>query len=191
MKKKALAKRTTTPKPKEATKPVKKVTLEINTNRIEESISQAVEQIQYWYNQGLIRKIRLKYKGKAILPDIPLSYFLLAQAATFFLAGIVRAIAISIGTKVFFEVEMINDADERFKRAKELYLDGELEDATRLFLEVLELDPKHAEACLYLGIISKIRRNPDAAADFFKRALKLDPSGRTGVEATKKLKKME
>lgn len=190
MKKKAVARRKEPPKLKPPAKPIKKVTLEINTNRIEESISQAVDQIQYWYQQGLIRKIRLKYKGKAILPDIPLSYFLLAQAATFFLAGIVRAIAISIGTKVFFEVEMVNDADERFKRAKELYLEGELDDAVTLFQEVLELDSKHAEACLYLGIIHKIRKDPDSAAKYFQRAHKLDPSGRTGVEATKKLKKL-
>ena len=34
----------------------------------------------------MIHKIRLKYKGRAILPDIPLSYFLLVQAAVLMLA---------------------------------------------------------------------------------------------------------
>lgn len=170
--------------------PIKKVTLEINTNRIEESISQAVEKIQYWYRQGMIHKIRLKYKGKAILPDIPLSYFLLVQAATFFLTGIVRALAISIGTKVFFEIEMINDAEERFTRGRNLYLEGDLEEAATLFQEVLDLDPQYAEAYLYLGIINKIKKDNESATRFFEKARKLDPTGKAGIEAAKNLKKL-
>ena len=141
-KKKAAPKKKPTKSVQVAPKPVRKVMLEINTNRVEESISQAVDKIQYWYRQGMIRKIRLKYKGKPILPDIPISYFLLAQAATFFLTGIVRALAISFGTKIFFEVEMINDAEERLKRGRQLYLAGEIEEAKRLFEEALELDPR-------------------------------------------------
>lgn len=176
--------------PQKLPQPIKKVTLEINTNKIEESISQAVEKIQYWYRQGMIHKIRLKYKGKAILPDIPLSYFLLVQAATFFLTGIVRALAISIGTKVFFEVEMINDAEERFKRGRNLYLEGDLDEAAILFQEVLDLDPQYAEAYLYLGIISKIRKDQESATKYFQKAFKLDPTGRAGIEATKNLKKL-
>jgi len=190
MKKKAVARKKLPAKPESVRKPVKKVTLEINTNRIEESIHQAVEKIQYWYRQGMIRKIRLKYKGKAILPDIPLSYFLLVQVATFFLTGIVRALAISIGAKVFFEIELINDAEERLKRARDLYLEGELDEAAKLFQEVLDLDSRFAEAYLYLGIIHKIRKDPDAASKFFQQAHKLDPSGRTGAEAAKNLKKL-
>jgi tetratricopeptide (TPR) repeat protein len=173
-----------------AKKPVRKVMLEINTNRVEESISQAVDKIQYWYRQGMIRKIRLKYKGKPILPDIPISYFLLAQAATFFLTGIVRAIAISFGTKIFFEVEMINDAEERLKRGRQLYLAGEIDEAKRLFEEALELDPRYAEAYLHLGIIAKIRNDPAAAAHHFLKAQRLDPSGSTGIEAAKNRKKI-
>jgi tetratricopeptide (TPR) repeat protein len=177
-------------KKKEEPKPVKKVTLEINTNRIEESIKQTVERVQYWYKQGIINKVRLKYKGKAILPDIPLSYFMLVQVATFFLTGVVRALAINIGTKVFFEVEMINDAEEMLKKARDLYLDGDLDEATRLLQEVIDLDDRYAEAFLYLGIISKIRGDQTAAARYFQQAKKLDPHGKPGTEAAKNLKKM-
>jgi tetratricopeptide (TPR) repeat protein len=177
-------------KKKEEPKPVKRVTLEINTNRIEESIKQTVERVQYWYKQGIINKVRLKYKGKAILPDIPLSYFMLVQVATFFLTGVVRALAINIGTKVFFEVEMINDAEEMLKKARDLYLDGELDEAMRLLQEVIDLDDRYAEAFLYLGIISKIRGDQVAAARYFQQAKKLDPHGKPGREAAKNLKKM-
>jgi len=177
-------------KKKEEPKPVKKVTLEINTNRIEESIKQTVERVQYWYKQGIINKVRLKYKGKAILPDIPLSYFMLVQVATFFLTGVVRALAINIGTKVFFEVEMINDAEEMLKKARDLYLDGDLDEAMRLLQEVIALDDRYAEAFLYLGIISKIKGDQAAAAKYFLQAKKLDPQGKPGTEAAKNLKKM-
>jgi tetratricopeptide (TPR) repeat protein len=171
-------------------KPVKKVTLEINTNRAEESIRQAVERVQYWYKQGIINKVRLKYKGKAILPDIPLSYFMLVQVATFFLTGVVRALAINLGAKVFFEVEMVNDAEEMLKKARDLYLDGELDEALRLLQEVIELDGRYSEAFLYMGIISKIKGDRAAASKYFLQAQKLDPHGKAGTEAAKNLKKM-
>lgn len=171
-------------------KPVRKVTLEINTNKIDESIKQAVERVQYWYKQGIINKVRLKYKGKAILPDIPLSYFMLVQVATFFLTGVVRALAINLGAKVFFEVEMINDAEELLKKARDLYLDGELDEAVRLLEEVIRLDDRYSEAFLYLGIINKIRGDRSAASKHFLHAQKLDPHGKAGREAAKNLKKM-
>lgn len=170
-------------------KPLRKVTLEINTNRIDESIAQVVEKVQYWYNQGMIRKVRLKHRGKAILPDIPISYFMLVQVATFFLTGVVRALAINLGARIFFEVEMINDAEELFKRGRDLYLDGELDEAIRVFEEVLRLDKNHAESYLYLGIIYKIRKDA-AASRHFHLAQKLDPHGKIGQEAARNLKKM-
>jgi tetratricopeptide (TPR) repeat protein len=170
-------------------KPLRKVTLEINTNRIEESIGQAIEKVQYWYQQGMIHKVRLKYRGKAVLPDIPLSYFMLVQMATFFLSGVVRALAINLGAKIFFEVEMVNDAEELFKRGRDLYLDGELDEAIEVLERVLKLDKNYAEAYLYLGIIHKIRKDP-AASRFFVDAQKLDPGGKVGAEAARNLKKM-
>src|SRR5262245_16041451 len=177
-------------KKKEEPKPIKRVTLEINTNRIEESIRQTVERVQYWYKQGIINKVRTKYKSKSILPDIQLSYFMLVHVATFFLTGFVRALAINLSTKVFFEVEMINDAEEMLKKARDLYLDGELDEAMRLLQEVIDLDDRYAEAFLYLGIISKIRNDQEAAAKYFLQAKKLDPDGKPGVEAAKNLKKV-
>jgi tetratricopeptide (TPR) repeat protein len=171
-------------------KPVQKVKLEINTDRLEESVRMAVEKVQYWYRQGMIRKIRLKYKGKAVLPDIPLSYFMLVQVATFFLTGVVRALAISLGARVFFEVEMVNDAEELFRKARDLYLDGDLDEAVQLLQDAITLDKNFAEAYLYLGIIHKIRKEPAMAARFFQQAQKLDPAGRAGVEAGKNLKKL-
>lgn len=169
---------------------IRKVKLEINSDRIEESIRQAVERMQYWYRQGMIHKVRLKYRGKAVLPDIPLSYFMLVQVATFFLTGVVRALALNIGTRVFFEVEMINDAEELFKRAKDLYLDGDLDEAFKLLEQVLTLDPDFAEAYLYMGIISRIRREYEPAARFFAKAEKLDRAGKIAKEAAKNLRKL-
>jgi tetratricopeptide (TPR) repeat protein len=169
---------------------IKRVKLEINTDRVEESIRQAVERLQYWYRQGMIHKVRLKYRGKAILPDIPLSYFMLVQVATFFLTGVVRALALNIGTRVFFEVEMINDAEEVFKRAKDVYLDGDLDEALTLLQEALTLDKDFAEAHLYLGIIHKIRKEYQEAARCFQQAQKLDRNGKIAREAARSLKKM-
>jgi tetratricopeptide (TPR) repeat protein len=176
--------------PTEVLKPYKKIRLEVNTEKLEESVGQVVERLQYWYKQGMIRKVRLKYRGKAVLPDIPLSYFMVVQVATFFLSGIVRALAINLGARIFFEVEMVNDAEELVKRARELYLNGELEEAAQLLEDALDLDKDYAEAYLYLGIIHKIKRDESAASRFFLQAQKLDPAGKAGMEASKNLKKL-
>lgn len=170
--------------------PVKKIRFEIKTDRIEEGVRQVVKRIQYWYRQGIIRKVRLKYRGKALLPDIPLSYFMLVQAASFFLAGIVRALAINVGARIFFEVEIVNDAEQQLKRAKELYLDGELDEAIQTLEEVILLDEDCAEAYLYLGIIHKVKKDYESASRYFLRAQKLEPAGKSGVEAVKNLKKL-
>ncbi|HJZ13823.1 MAG TPA: hypothetical protein VJ521_16835 [Acidobacteriota bacterium] len=188
-KKKTLPVRKKAGTPETQPKAIRKVTLEINTNQIEESIKQVVEKVQYWYNQGMIHKVRLKYKGKAILPDIPLSYFMLVQVATFFLTGVVRALALNLGTRVFFEVEMINDAEEMLKRGRDLYLDGELDEAFSMFEEVIKMDKNYAEAFLYLGIIQRIRKDPSATR-YFQHAQQLDPSGKVGQEAARNLKKI-
>ena len=187
-KKTVLAKRQETPVRPVA--PVKKVRFEIKADRIEENVRQVVKRIQYWYRQGIIRKVRLKYKGKALLPDIPLSYFMLVQAASFFLAGIVRALAINVGARIFFEVEIVNDAEQQLKRAKELYLDGELDEAIQTLEEVILLDEDCAEAYLYLGIIHKVKKDYESASRYFLRAQKLEPAGKSGVEAVKNLKKL-
>jgi tetratricopeptide (TPR) repeat protein len=170
--------------------PVKKLRFEIKADRIEDSVRQMVKRIQYWYRQGIIRKVRLKYRGKAILPDIPLSYFMLVQAASFFLAGIVRALAINVGARIFFEVEIVNDAEQQLKHAKELYLDGELDEAIETLEEVILLDEDCAEAYLYLGIIHKVKKDYETASRYFMRAQKLEPAGKSGVEAGKNLKKL-
>jgi tetratricopeptide (TPR) repeat protein len=170
--------------------PVKRLRFEINSDRIEDSVRQVVKRVQYWYRQGIIRKVRLKYKGKAILPDIPLSYFMLVQAASFFLAGIVRALAINVGARVFFEVEIVNDAEILLKHAKELYLNGELDEAIEPLEEVILLDEDCAEAYLYLGIIHKVKKDYETASRFFLKAQKLEPAGKSGVEAGKNLKKL-
>lgn len=179
-----------TPRPAPPPPPIKKIKLEINTDKLEESIRQVVEKVQYWYSQGMIHKIRLKYRGKAILPDIPLSYFMLVQVATFFLTGVVRALAMGLGTRIFFEIEMINDAEDMFKRARDLYLDGDMDEAIEMLNGVLKLDKNYAEAHLYLGIIHRIRGHQSEAKRFFQQALKLNPTGKIGAEAAKNLQKM-
>ena len=112
------------------------------------------------------------------------------QVATFFLTGVVRALALNLGTRVFFEVEMVNDAEKLFNKARDLYLDGDLDEAIQLLLDVISLDKNYAEAYLYLGIIHKIRKESAQATRYFLQAQKLDPAGRSGSEATKNLKKL-
>src|SRR5438128_1863756 len=75
-----------------------------------------------WANKGRYTKVRFKFRGKQLLPDIPLAAFMAAQGLTFYWGGILRALVFNLAGKAVFDVEMINDSEKRLARGKEYLL---------------------------------------------------------------------
>ena len=78
----------------------------------QEAFENIKDQVQYWVARGRYSKVRIKRNGKQLGPDIPVAALLAFEAATFFGAGILRGALMHVVGKVFFEVELINEAEE-------------------------------------------------------------------------------
>lgn len=66
------------------------------------------------------------------------------------------------------------DVNGMVERATLLHRSGKLEDARRLYLEITRSTPDFAEAWHRLGLIAQAAGRLDEAADFMKKALRLD-----------------
>src|SRR2546423_244389 len=73
--------------------------LGIDPKRIDQTIQQLRKQIGHWTRRGFADKVRITYKGKAIAPDIPVAYFLAAEALTFWFTGFLSALLVNVGAK--------------------------------------------------------------------------------------------
>jgi tetratricopeptide (TPR) repeat protein len=69
-----------------------------------------------------------------------------------------------------------NDFQAMYEKARSLYDEGNYDQAERLYLQVLKNSPKgYADVFNKLGLIQHRRGNLDKAADFFEKALSLNP----------------
>lgn len=66
------------------------------------------------------------------------------------------------------------DVNGTMERASQLHRSGKLEDARRLYLEVAHNAPEFAEAWHRLGLIEQAEGRLDEAADFMRKAIRLD-----------------
>lgn len=99
-------------------------------------------QVKRLVNRGRYRKLRISRKGKQLCPDIPLAAVAAVEAASMYGAGIARILAVNVGAKFLFDVEVVNDADGYYKRGKAAVLDGDLERAAEA-LEKTDPNRRH------------------------------------------------
>lgn len=71
------------------------------------------------------------------------------------------------------------DVDEAMKAAEASRAKGNLDDAKRGYLHVLELDPKNYDATVYVGDVYFSERAFNSAGEWFDKAIKLDPDKET------------
>ena len=145
---------------------------------------------QYWVERGRYNKVRIKRGGKPVLPDIPVGALVAFEAATFFWTGLLRAAIVNVVGRVFFEVELINEADEHYKKGVEHFLAGELAEAEQHLEKALRVDERHPKAHLQMGVLRKVQGKRDVAKEHFERVVALAPKTDPAREAQVHLKKM-
>jgi len=64
---------------------------------------------------------------------------------------------------------------ELYERGRQLYEEGRYSEAEMMLKEVVKLKPDYADVLNKLGVMSSIKGEPEAAVDYFRRALKLNP----------------
>jgi tetratricopeptide (TPR) repeat protein len=144
--------------------------IDIDPERIDESVKSLQEKLKRMVDQGRYTKVRLKYKGKALMPDIPFGVFIATEAVSFWYAGLFRALVMNLGVKTFIEVELIHQADEKVKEGIELYMNGDIEAAEEKYREALKMKPGDVSALYNLGILLRVTGRRDESMTCLQQA---------------------
>ena len=147
-----------------------KIQVELDPERIEKSIGSLQEKVRRLTNDGLYTKVRIKFRDRVIVPEVPLGVFLAAEAATFWYAGIIRALAVNLGMRTFIEVEFIHQSTEKVAEGRKAYEDGEVDQAEKLYREALDMRPDDPVACYHLGVLLRVTGRRSEALRCFEIA---------------------
>ncbi len=164
--------------------------LEIDPKQIEATLAKLKDQITLWTNKGRYTKVRFKFRGKQLLPDLPFAAVMAAEGLTFYWGGILRALLVNLAGRTVFDVELVNDSEKRIQRGKEELLQGELDKALACFKDALAMDRENPNVHLNLGVALKLKGDLAGARDALSRARGLDPEGAVGAEAERILSGM-
>ncbi len=153
---------------------------------MEEGLKKLQGEVVHWANKGRYTKVRFKFRGKQLLPDLPIAarggrrgpLLLLGRHSP-------GARSPTWWARACFQVEFVNDADKRVQAGKEALLSGDVDQALALFREALEMDRDNASAHLNVGVALKLKGDREGALAAFEKAREKDPEGAIGAEAEK------
>ncbi|MCY1017219.1 tetratricopeptide repeat protein [Pyxidicoccus sp. MSG2] len=156
---------------------------EIDPKRMEEGLRKLQGEMVHWANKGRYTRVRFKFRGKQLLPDLPLAAVVAAEGLTFYWGGILRMLIANVVGGSVFQVELVNDAEKRVQAGKEALLSGDVDQALTLFREAVSMDRDLASAHLNVGVALKLKGDREGALAAFEKAREKDPEGAIGIEA--------
>ena len=165
--------------------------LEIDPTKVDEAFRALSTRVRDLVDQGRYTKVRIKYRGKALLPDVPLGVFVATEAATLWYAGILRALLVNLGARAIIEVEFIHDAVGRVAEGIELYMAGEIEAAEEKYREALRMKKDDGSALYNLGVLLRVTGRRDEALGCFEKvaAMTGHPDAERATDALTRLKR--
>ncbi|MBL8917882.1 MAG: tetratricopeptide repeat protein [Myxococcaceae bacterium] len=160
---------------------------EIDPKKVEDSLKKVREQLVQFAKKGRYTKVRFKFRGKQLLPDLPLAAVVAVEGATFYWTGLLRLLVFNLAGRAVIDVELVNDSEKRITAGKEALLSGDLDEALKAFREALDMDPENPVVHLNLGVAYKLKGQKDVARLALTKAKALDAQGPTGAEADRLL----
>jgi tetratricopeptide (TPR) repeat protein len=160
---------------------------EIDPKKVEESLKKFRDQLVQLTKKGRYTKVRFKFRGKQLLPDLPLAAVVAVEGATFYWTGLLRLLVFNLAGRAVIDVELVNDSEKRITAGKEALLSGDLDEALKAFREALDMDPENPVVHLNLGVAYKLKGQKDVARLALTKAKALDPHGPTVSEADRLL----
>ena len=185
--KKKPATKTSEPKSAASATGTRTLPFEVDPKKIEESLNGLKDQVVKLAKKGRYTKVRFKFRGKQLLPDLPLAAVAAFEGVTFYWAGLLRLLVFNLAGRTVLEVELVNDSEKKIQKGKEALLSGELDAALAAFKEALDMDPDNPHAHLNIGVAHKLKGDREAAMQSLEKARSLDPKGPTGAEADRLL----
>ncbi len=137
---------------------------------MDDSLRLLGEKIRGLYDQGRYTKVRLKYKGKQIGPDIPMGLVLAGELATAIWAGPLRVVVVNLGIKAIIDIELVHEASNKVREGLDYYGDGEVELAEQKYREALKMKPGDTGALYNLGVVLRVTGRKDEAKESFLSA---------------------
>ena len=145
---------------------------ELDPDRIEENLRDLGEKVRRLVQNHRYSRVRLSWKGKPLLPDIPVALFLAGEVASFWWAGPLRVLLVNLGVGSIITVELVNESDEKVAEGKELFMDGDVEGAEATYREALRMKPGNPAGLYNLAVLLRITGRMDEA-----RTLLVEASG--------------
>ena len=161
---------------------------EIDPKKIEDSLNKLKSQVVSLAKKGRYTKVRFKFRGKQLLPDVPLAAVVAVEGATFYWAGVLRAVVFTLAGRTLIDVELVNDSEKKLAKGKEALLSGDLEEALTNFHQAKDMDGDNATEHLNLGIAYKLKGDHKLAREALERAKELDGKGTIANEADRLLR---
>jgi tetratricopeptide (TPR) repeat protein len=165
--------------------------IDVQPGAVEEAMRKVTETLRQWANAGRYTKVRFKFRGKPLLPDLPLAAVVAAEGLTFYWTGILRALLVNVAGRSVLDVELVNDSEGHVQKGREELLSGEVDRAIAEFRTALAKQHDNPRAHLNLGIALKLRGDRSGARSALEKARQLDPDGPVGKEAERLLQGLE
>lgn len=146
----------------------KKLNIEVDPEAVDESVERLTRQVRKAVVRGRYTKVRVKYRGKPLMRDIPLGVFVAAEAVSFWYVGLLRALVVNLGARTIIEVEFIHEADEDVEAGRLAYEAGEVAEAEGAFRRALDKESEHEEARYRLGILLRVIGKRDEALELLR-----------------------
>jgi tetratricopeptide (TPR) repeat protein len=164
-------------------------TWEVDPRQIERSIAELRERLRKLVDQSRYTRVRLLWKGKQLLPDIPMTAVVAAEGLTLLLGGPLQFLLVNFGVKAFIEVQLIHEGAERVAEGIDLFGRGEVELAEAKYREALRIHADDTSAWYNLGILLRVTGRRDEAIEALERAAR-DKSHPDAARAEEALDRM-
>ena len=165
-------------------------TVDVEPGRIEEMLGKLRSELGALANRGRYTRVRFKFRGRQLLPDLPLAAVIAAEGLTFYWAGILRTLLVNIAGKSVLSVELVNDSDRFVEEGKAHLLAGEVDRAVEAFRTAQRMQRDNPRAHLHLGAALRLKGDLAGARQALEQARALDPAGEVGREAGEQLRRM-
>jgi len=176
------------PKPKRpADEPSSTLPVDVQPGAIDEALRKVTDTLRQWANAGRYTKVRFKFRGKPLLPDLPLAAVMAAEGLTFYWTGILRALLVNVAGRSVLDVELVNDSEQHVQKGKEELLSGEVDRAIAEFRIAIAKQHDNPRAHLNVGIALKLKGDRAGARAALEKARGFDPDGPVAKEAERLL----
>ncbi len=165
-------------------------TVDVEPGRIEEMLQKLRTELGALANKGRYTRVRFKFRGKQLLPDLPLAAVIAAEGLTFYWTGILRTLLVNVAGKSVLSVELVNDSGRFVQAGKDELLAGDVDRAIEAFRKALRMERDNPRAYLHLGAALRLKGKDTEAKEALERARALDPRGEVGREAQEMLRRM-